>query len=499
MSDTLGFNLTHDISKNQMDSFEYLEHYDVNLNNADANTDFNIEINDVLDYLLPHKSFLKIDFQLKQNNGANFGAGTNVSLQNNAVGIFKRWILDINTKEIETVDDAHICNTIQKLVYYSDEHSSTIATSQLWYPDTTNTTVNEYTITPTITDHLLQYSADAGGTWTDITNAQLQYVAANNSIAPVGTGIANGNIIRVKPHAVTGVTLNNGSETVNYGHRKRQQLLDGSKVFSVRIPLSHVFGLFKSYKGLMKGLRLCLRLERNSNDDLVLAPGNNGKVVLESVKWYMPRVKPSLALMGALTKELAGAKKFTIPFTDFQLYRSNKFGAGPHNNKIFQIRCKRRSPLRIFIAFQTEAVYTGDKTQVKRVFSNVGLTRLRAVLNGTVQYPERELETTFAAARKDYSRAYNMFLQCGLKIHGDVDGSIVKYDNFETLYPIFCIDMTNKAMRQDTPNNALIDIYVSAQASDFYAYCIVESQREWYVMGDNGILKHLGTDLMNKQ
>lgn len=450
MSDTSMYEIAKDISKDiKTDSLEYLEFYDVNLNDANSNDDFRIEIKEKENYYFPHKSFLKVDFQLKQDNNADFANGDNVSLQNNAVGLFKRWILEIEDKEVETVDDAQICNTVQKLVYYSDEHSSSIASSELWYPDTTATSVNEYVI-------------------------------------------VNGNNL-----------FSQGIEVVNSGHRKRQQLLNASKVFSVVLPLKHIFGLFKSYKGVTKALKLGLRLDRNTNADLILngvgGGADNGKVVLKSVKWYMPRVMPNASVLGMLVDQMTGGKKVVVPFVDAQLYRSPLFSEIP-NNKLFQIRCKRQNPLKLFIAFQTQAVYeAGNKQSVKRTFSNIGLTRLRCVLNGTQQFPERELDCQFTATQKDYARAYEMFLQCGLKDHDADKGSIVKYDSFETLYPIFCIDMTKKLPKTISPDAALLDIYITATTQNFYAYCIVEAEREWYWVGDNGAMKHLGTNLRNKQ
>lgn len=438
MSDSM-YVIAKDLKKQlDTDSLEYLEFYDKNLNNADANTDYTIEIKDLKNFYLPHKSYLKVDFQLIDTNDALFANGANVALQNNAVGLFKRWIFEMNGQQIETVDDAHLCNTIQSLVYFSDEYSSTIASSQLWYPDT------------------------------------------------VSGGLIN-------PVAFDSIT---SLETVNYGQRKRQQLLNASKVFSVFIPLKNVMGWFKSFKSVCKDITLGLRLERNLTSNLILRGNgvNDGKVVFKSIKWYCPRVKPNAIVLGSLAEQLSSGQKMYVPFVDSQLYRSNLIDVIP-NNYLFQIKTKRKNPLRIFVAFQTQARATGDQQQCKRVFDNVGLTRLRANLNGTQQFPERELETTFTATQQDYARAYHMFLECGMKDHGIDKGSIVKFDTYSSLYPIFCIDMSNKFQLSEGPNSSLIDLYISATTQNFYCYVVVESEREWRFVGTDGGMKNLGTDI----
>lgn len=439
-------NPIYDITKNILidnstESLEFLEFYDVNNNAINNNQTFRIEIKDNENLYLLNKSYLFINFNLidVDGTGAAFPANSNVSLQNNAVGMFRRWILEFDDIEVETVDDAHICNTVQNLVYYSDQYSSTIAKSQIWYPDTLDSSVQEYVI-------------------------------------------ANGNNLYTQ-----------GIDTVNLGHRKRRILLDGSRQFTCKIPLRNVFGLVKAHKGVLKGIKIGLRLERNLDTEVILNGANNfGKVFFNKIQLYCPRVKPNLMIYKDLVDQLSGDRNITIPFIDAQLFRSNLYNdpAGPVN-RLFQIKAKRREPIKLFAAFMLQARYNGDRTVVKRIFDNVGLTKIRVVLNGTTQYPEREFTCNFAVAAKDYSNVYNMFLQCGMK-DNDVDqSSIVTYDNFETLYPIFCIDMTKHFELHSIPNSALLDVYISATAANFYGYYIIESERKCNLIATDGTLRFL--------
>lgn len=58
--------------------------------------------------------------------------------------------------------------------------------------------------------------------------------------------------------------------------------------------------------------------------------------------------------------------------------------------------------------------------------------------------------------------------------------------------------MTKKLPKTISPNAALLDIYITATTQNFYAYCIVEASREWFWIGENGSMKHMGTDLFAK-
>jgi hypothetical protein len=431
------------VQDNSVDWFQYRDVQDENLNYADSNNDFKLHLNDRQNFFLPSKSYLEIRFQLKQTNGTNFAAGDNVSLQNNAIGLMRRWEFLMDDSVVDYVDDADISTTVQNLVYASDGYSASIASQQLWYPDTVDGT-------------------------------DIEYVIANGA-----------NLFA------------DGIETVNTGHRKRQLLLNTSRILSVHVPLKSVFGFLRSFQDVTKGIKLGLRLTRNDNQKLLL--GSAGTVVINKIIWWVPQVRPNPSVIPKLEAKLSSQELHTVPFLDTQIYRGNLM-LQQASDQIFQIRTKRKRPVKVYVVFQTQARLEGDHTTVKRVFDHINITKLRVVLNATTQYPEKEYVTLFGGApppppaniQDDYARVYSEYLRCALRDHDIEQGTIVTFDNFKTLFPVFCFDLSEKPEYFVEPESALLEVYYSNSAAiPHYCWVIIESEAKCYLTSNQGQMKLL--------
>lgn len=423
---------------------QWRDYRDINANYSDDNEDFRIEVNDRDLFFLPHKSYLEFQFQLLKTDGTAFNAPDNVSLQNNATGIMRRYEFNLDDQVVDSVDDADICNTVQSLVYYSDGYSSSIGQQQLWYPDTADNITLDYTI-------------------------------------------------------VNGNSLFNNSEAVNLGHRKRWQLLNASRIFTVQIPIKNIFGLFKSFQEVTKGIKLGIRMMRNSFDRLLLGGvgAKAGKIRFNAhgVKWWLPYVIPHSSILPSLKAKLDNSSNHMVSFLDAQIYRSAKTPssgvAAVVNNQLFEIRAKRHRPVKVFVVFQTAARLEAiDGSQCKRVFDNIGVRSMRVVLNATTQYPEREYNTVFSATNDDYARVYSELLRCGLKDHDIDQGGVIDYQNFKSLYPIFCFDLSEKPEYFVEPEKSLIQVfYTTDVATVHYCWVILESEVTLNMSTNGGQMK----------
>lgn len=425
------------------DSLQYIEYYDVNLNDANTVSDFRLEVKDIQNWHLMNKAYVDVRFQQTDANNANFAANENIALMNNGVGIFSRWEMKYDDEIAEFVDDADITNNVQNLVYFSNEYSSTIAKNQFWYPDTVDSVLLE--------------------------------PAVFNSITAL--------------------------ETVNYGHRRRKNLLNNSKIISIQIPLKIVFGCIRSMDHITKGIKYELRLTRNIDRRILFRDNGvtinaDGKLKLLKVALWVPRVRPNVSILKTLEPKLnEEGTNIIIPFVDTQLFRSNKITALA-SNQLFQIKAKRRRPIKCFIVFQLATRTEGNQTTLKSVYDNVQLTKLHVVLNSGIQYPEREYSPVFSATNDDYARVYNELIKAGLKDHDVDQGSPISFDTFKSLYPIFAIDMTNQPEYNVRPDSALLDVYwsVSAHAADYYMYCLVEAERKLHITTSKGLMKFMNVD-----
>jgi len=64
-----------------------------------------------------------------------------------------------------------------------------------------------------------------------------------------------------------------------------------------------------------------------------------------------------------------------------------------------------------------------------------------------LQYPKNEYSRNFTSTSLDYSRIYTSSLAAGLKAHGIDTGTVISYNNFGRLYPIFHIDVSEKDLQ----------------------------------------------------
>lgn len=423
---------------------QWRDYRDINANYSDSNEDFRIEVNDRDNYFLPHKSYLEFQFQLLKSDGTAFGVNDNVSLQNNATGIMRRYEFNLDDKIVDYVDDADICNTVQSLVYYSNEYSTSVASQQLWYPDTVNNANNEYVI-------------------------------------PIAGGV--------------NVDLFANSENVNLGHRKRWQLLNASRIFTVQIPLRNIFGLFKSFQEVTKGIKLGIRMVRNSFERLLFGSAGKIRFNAHGVKWWLPYVIPHSSILPSLNAKLNDSSNHMVSFLDSQIYRSAKTPysgiAAVVNNQLFEVRVKRQRPVKVFVCFQEAArLEQTNGSACKRVFDNIGVRNMRVVLNATTQYPEREYNTVFSTTNDDYARVYSELIRCGLKDHDIDQGGIIDYQNFKSLYPIFCFDLTEKPEFFVEPEKSLIQVfYTTDTATVHYCWVIVESEVTLNMSANGGQMK----------
>lgn len=456
------------------DSYQYIPYYDVNLNSPDSVPDFRIEVNDRESFFYPHKSYLEFSFKIVNNtNGNDFTAGEAITIQNNVAALVKRYEFMFDDIIADYVDNPDISLTVRNLVYFSNDYSKT-ASHFLWYPD-------------------------------NVDNPAIDVNQANGQ--PLFT---------------------NGIETVNRGMRKRWLTTSNSTTVTVHLPLRNVFGLFQSYDKVTKGIKMSLRMTKNDFNNILLKTVGvaDGRIQFakNGIKWWIPRIKPNPSIMPMLESRLSSQQNYMIPFVDLQIYRSPLYTA-PQSNQVFQIRTKRKRPLKVFVCFQIDdpnntnnfvayaaatsnigpfastARVSGPQSQNKRLFDHINLQKLRIVLNGTTQYPEQEYNMTFptiptnavpnpTSLSADYGRVYSEFLRCSLRDHGIDEGVTVSHDMFSSLYPIFCIDLSEKPEYFVNPESSLIEVYwTNSTVLNYYMWVVIESEKQLEMSSNGGQMK----------
>ena len=113
------------------------------------------------------------------------------------------------------------------------------------------------------------------------------------------------------------------------------------------------------------------------------------------------------------------------------------------------------------------------------VFDAGTLSHISRWINST-RFPDRELDVSFAAASRNYGRAYVMFQEAISKIYNDTDsGSQVSVKNYASLFPIFAFNVNHHKVRlRGGSTDIEIRWSLSANFGGHYnAYALVLSDR----------------------
>ena len=218
------------ISDESISEYEHLEYNPIAGTNLNDGGDITITIELQDIFTHPSESFLLIEGELLKNDGTRYGEDDNITLTNNGIMyLFKRIRYDLAEKEIESVQNTGQATTMLGLLKYPDDFSKSLGLNQLWFKNTGR-------------------AAD---------------------------------------------------KDANLGFNLRQEYIvklpDPKGAFSFRIPLKHIFGFCEDYNKIIYGLKQTLTLTRdNDNNAIFRAAGvDAGKVRLDRISWYMPKIIPA--------------------------------------------------------------------------------------------------------------------------------------------------------------------------------------------------------------
>ena len=333
-----------------IDKYEDVEYEPVagtNLNSSGADIRLTIETQDIFTH--PSESFLIIEGELKKNDNNRYADDDQIALTNNGMmHLFKRIRYDLSGQEIENIMNVGQATTMLGLLKYPDDFSKSKGLNQLWYKDTTNTTI--------------------------IDNANANFNA--------GFKIRHDYII------------------TNSGPR-------GS--FSFRIPLKHIFGFCGDYDKVVYGLKHNLTLTRNDDNEAIYRGANAaaggaltaGKVVLSKISWFMPHVTPADKDKMELYKIIERKEKIPVGYRMIQCDSA----LIPQNSTSFSWRLSVKSspevPRFIIVAFQSGK--SNNQLQNPSIFDNVNVSNIYTMLN-SVRYPTTDYNIVFVGQK--FSRVY---------------------------------------------------------------------------------------------
>ena len=164
--------------------------------------------------------------------------------------------------------------------------------------------------------------------------------------------------------------------------------------FSFRIPLKHIFGFCEDYDKITCGLKHSLTLVRKTDGDAIFrgATAGSGKVSLDKISWFMPRVIPVDAEKFSNYKTIESKVKLPVAYRT----RQCDMLSVPESTSFtwqLSINTAPEKPRFIIICFQTDT--DGIQTKNSSTVDHVNLKNAYVTLNSD-RYPAVDYNLSFS-------------------------------------------------------------------------------------------------------
>ena len=369
------------ITDESISEYEHLEYNPIAGTNLNDGGDITITIELQDVFSHPSESFLLIEGNLTKTDGNTYENGDAVTLTNNGIMyLFKRIRYDLAEKVIETVQHPGQATTMLGLLKYPDDFSKSIGMNQLWFKDT---------------------GKEA------------------NTLNNLGFNLRQDYIIRYPVPVGT---------------------------FSFRIPLKHIFGFCEDYNKIIYGMKQILTLTRDNDNNAIFRANNvdAGKLTLNKISWYMPKVIPADKEKMDIFKIIEKKEKLPVAYRMIQCATA-QITETPSFNWRLSAKTSPEVPRFIVVGFQTNK-NNAQKTN-PALFDHVNVKSIHCTLN-SVRYPKTDYKISFP--RFQFSRVYGdaaLFRTKFFNMNELISNPNFTTTEYKELYPLFVFDVSKQSER----------------------------------------------------
>ena len=288
----------------------------------------------------------------------------------------------------------------------------------------------------------------------------------------------------------------------NQGFNLRQEYIIQSSnprgTFSFKIPLKHFLGFCEDYRKVLYGMQQRLTLTRTSNNNAIFRTGavDDGRIVLERIRWFMPHVIPSDAYRLQLDKIIEKKEKIPVGYRMLQCDSSQV----PEGQKTFTWRLGVKSspdiPRFIIVGFQS---ITTDQTSNPAIFKHLFVRNIYVTLNAK-RYPDTDYDNDFTA--NQYSRIYGdtaLFRKKFFNMDELVSNCGINPPDFKSIYPLYVFDVSKQSEKLKT---SVSDIHIKAffnadpaggvnPPANTIAYAVIISDRLFHFVSDGSKITNI--------
>ena len=372
-------------------------------------------------FFLPRRSWLQIEGKLvKDAAGAVYGDGDNVAIGNNGLMyLFDNIKYELSGQEIESLYHPGQATTMLGLTKYSSDYNGGPGLNQCWCLDTSTVADEDNLGFKKRHDYLIEKSAPKGS-------------------------------------------------------------------FRFIIDLESIFGFCADYDKVMYGFIHTLTLVRSAGSNNAIfkdADADVGKIVMDSITWFMPRVEPSDGEKYQLYKTIESKSALDVGFRMRQC-TSVSLPAVLNYTWRMGVRAIPEQPRQIIIAFQTAKA--NSQTANASLFDHCSVSNMYVVLNNT-RYPAIDFHSNFA--KNHFDHFFKNMVDFRRKFYGLdqlVSSPNVDPVSYKELFPIFVFDVSKQSERLQ---QGVVDITVEMMFSvaipaNTVAYAMIISDRKLRFQSD---------------
>ena len=268
--------------------------------------------------------------------------------------------------------------------------------------------------------------------------------------------------------------------------------------FEFKIPLKHFLGFCEDYKKILYGMQQRLTLTRTGNNDAIFRNGGDeGKIRLDKIRWFMPHVIPSDAYRLQLDKIIEKKEKIPVGYRMLQCDSTQV----PLNQKTFTWRLGVKSspdiPRFIIVGFQSDK--NNNQISNPAIFDPLYLRNIYVTLNAK-RYPDTDYNNDFV--KNQYSRIYGdatLFRKKFFNMDELVSNSGIEPIDYKNLFPLFVFDVSKQSEKLKT---SVSDIHIKAffnpapggaanPGANTIAYAVIISDRLFHFVSDGSKITNI--------
>ena len=290
-------------------------------------------------------------------------------------------------------------------------------------------------------------------------------------------------------------THKDASKVDNEGFKLRHKYIirspAGKGSFSFKIPLKHFLGFCEDYTKILYGMQQKLTLTRTNNNNAIFRDGGDeGKINIQRIRWFMPHVIPSDAQRLSLDKLIVGKAKIPVGYRMLQCDSAQVPQALSFTWRL-RVKSSPDIPRFIIVGFQTDK--SNNQETNPAIFDNLDRRNIYVTLNAK-RYPDTDYEISFPQNR--FSRIYGdatLFRKKFYNMDELISNCNINPLDYKDLFPLFLFDVSKQSEKLKT---SVSDIHIKAFFNanvpvNTMAYAVIISDRIFHFVSDGSKITNI--------